>query len=114
MSSKELVAASTRPLLLAVLSQSESYGYAIIMKVTELSGGQLEWRDGMLYPVLHRLEKEGLIQSRWDTSESGRRRRYYCLTESGILAVGVERQRWESVDRTLRKAWREAFPPPTY
>ncbi len=108
MSSKELVAASTRPLLLAVLSQGESYGYAIINKVHDLSGGHLQWTDGMLYPVLHRLEKEGLIRSRWVKSEVGRRRRYYELTDDGRVAVTEERLRWKSVDLALRKAWRLA------
>lgn len=108
MPSKELVAASTRPLLLAVLSQGESYGYAIINEVHDLSGGRLQWTDGMLYPVLHRLEKEGLIQSRWVRSDVGRRRRYYELTEGGKRAVTEERPRWKSVDRALRKAWRMA------
>ena len=108
MSSKELVAASPRPLLLAVLSQGESYGYAIINMVHDLSGGQLQWTDGMLYPVLHRLEKEGLIRSRWMKSDAGRRRRYCELTEDGQLALTEERRRWKSVDRALRKAWRLA------
>src|SRR6185295_11946872 len=53
--SKDLVAASATPLVLAILAEGDSYGYAIIKRVAELSGGQLQWTDGMLYPVLHRL-----------------------------------------------------------
>ena len=60
MLSRELVAASTRPLLLSLLAEGESYGYALIQRVKELSGGELNWTGGMLYPVLHRLEEEGL------------------------------------------------------
>lgn len=61
---KELVAASAEPLILSLLSKGESYGYAIIQEVKERSGGKLNWTDGMLYPVLHRLEQRGLIKAR--------------------------------------------------
>ena len=69
---KELIAASTEPLLLSILAQGENYGYGLIQKVRESSGGQISWTDGMLYPVLHRLERQGLIKSRWKTSDTGR------------------------------------------
>src|SRR5262245_18463548 len=58
---KDLVAASATPLVLAILAEGDSYGYAIIKRVAELSGGHLQWTDGMLYPVLHRLERQGLV-----------------------------------------------------
>jgi len=67
---KDLVAASSTPLVLAILAEGDSYGYAILKRVRELSGGELEWTDGMLYPVLHRLERSGLIEARWDQAES--------------------------------------------
>ena len=60
---KDLVAASATPLVLAILAEGDSYGYAIIKRVTELSGGHLQWTDGMLYPVLHRLERQGLVEA---------------------------------------------------
>ena len=78
---KDLVAASATPLVLAILAEGDSYGYAIIKRVTELSGGHLQWTDGMLYPVLHRLERQGLVAAKWGASESGRRRKYYRITE---------------------------------
>src|SRR2546428_678313 len=65
MLAKDLVAASSKPLVLSILAGRESYGYEIIQKVREVSGGQIEWSDGMLYPVLHRLERDGLIDSEW-------------------------------------------------
>lgn len=105
MPSKDLVAASARPLLLSILADGENYGYAIIQQVKELSGGALQWTDGMLYPVLHRLEKEGLIVSEWKTPESGRKRKYYSLKEDGKKALDSERADWLAVDATLRKAW---------
>ena len=105
MVSKELVAASTRPMILAILAQEESYGYAIIQRVRELSNGQLEWSEGMLYPVLHRLEQEKVIISRWGKSEQGRRRKYYRLSVSGFRTMSSERQQWSVVQNTLNKLW---------
>ncbi|HBE71156.1 MAG TPA: PadR family transcriptional regulator [Planctomycetaceae bacterium] len=105
MISKELTAASSRPLILAVLSGSENYGYAIIQQVRELSGGELEWSEGMLYPVMHRLEKEGLVLSRWGKSDSGRRRKYYRLSASGKRALQSEKQQWFAVHETLTTLW---------
>jgi transcriptional regulator len=102
---KDLVAASSTPLVLAILAEGDSYGYAILKRVRELSGGALEWTDGMLYPVLHRLERSGLVESRWKEAESGRRRKYYRLTEAGREQLADERRQWRTVDETLRKVW---------
>lgn len=102
---KDLVAASSTPLVLAILGEGDSYGYAIIKRVRELSGGALEWTDGMLYPVLHRLEKGGLVESRWDQAETGRRRKYYRITDAGREQLAEERRQWHTVDRTLRNIW---------
>ena len=70
--SKDLVAASAIPLILSILRRGDSYGYAIIQEVRDLSGGEMEWADGMLYPILHRLERRQLVQSYWGAAESGR------------------------------------------
>ena len=109
--SKDLVAASSRPLILAVLHRGESYGYALLGQVRDMSNGELNWSDGMLYPVLRRLEREGLVRSRWRRSDEGRRRRYYQLTKRGRATAEEERRQWTMVDRTLRKAWRLADHP---
>lgn len=106
--SKELIAASARPLLLSILSQGESYGYAIMQRVHELSDGKIEWKDGMLYPILHRLEQEGLIVSKWKNSETGRKRKYYRLKNSGKKALQEERERWMWVNQTLDRVWEKA------
>jgi len=106
---KDLVAASATPLVLAILAEGESYGYAIIKRVSELSNGQLTWTDGMLYPVLHRLERNGLIASKW-SSESGRRRKYYRLTKQGRKELDAERKRWQTVDQALHRIWMKACP----
>jgi DNA-binding PadR family transcriptional regulator len=102
---KDLVAASSTPLVLAILAEGESYGYAIIKRVKDLSDGHLLWTDGMLYPVLHRLEREGLVSSKWGSSEIGRRRKYYRLTKAGRAELEAERKRWQMVDETLNRIW---------
>jgi PadR family transcriptional regulator PadR len=102
---KDLVAASSTPLVLAILAEEDSYGYAILQRVRELSGGELEWTDGMLYPVLHRLERAGLVESRWQKAESGRRRKYYRVTGAGREQLAEERRQWRTVDGALRKIW---------
>jgi DNA-binding PadR family transcriptional regulator len=106
---KDLVAASATPLVLAILSEGESYGYAIIKRVAELSGGELEWTDGMLYPVLHRLERNGLVKAVWGRAESGRRRRYYRLTDIGEQELASQRRQWKLVDSTLRRTQFRSF-----
>ena len=103
---KDLVAASSTPLVLAILAEGDSYGYAILKRVRELSGGDLAWTDGMLYPVLHRLERLGFIEARWETADSGRRRRYYRLTSRGRTQLTEERKQWQAVDATLRGIWK--------
>ena len=102
---KDLVAASATPLVLAILGEGESYGYAIIKRVGELSGGELRWTDGMLYPLLHRLERRGYVEAFWGKSETGRRRKYYRLTGTGAAALAEQRRQWETVDATLRGLW---------
>lgn len=102
---KDLVAASSTPLVLAILTEGDSYGYAILKRVRELSDGEMEWTDGMLYPVLHRLERSGLIESRWQKADSGRRRKYYRITKAGQEQLADERRQWKAVDQTLRNIW---------
>jgi DNA-binding PadR family transcriptional regulator len=108
MISKALVAASTKPVILAILLSGESYGYEIIQKVKGLSGGRLDWSDGMLYPVLHRLEKEGFIQSRWNVSEESRMRKYYVITDKGREELESEKSQWLSVHKVLIQLWTPA------
>jgi PadR family transcriptional regulator, regulatory protein PadR len=102
---KDLVAASAMPLVLAVLDDGESYGYAILKRISELSGGALEWTDGMLYPLLHRLDRLGYVEARWNSPESGRRRKYYCITPAGRVALSEQRRQWEVVSGALQNAW---------
>lgn len=106
MISKALVAASTKPIILSILLNGKNYGYQIIQKVKELSGGSLEWSDGMLYPALHRLEKYEFIRSQWKISEGGRLRKYYTLTDLGREELETERKQWLKVHEALSKLWK--------
>ena len=103
--SKDLVAASATPLILSILSEGESYGYAIIKRVRELSREQMQWADGMLYPVLHRLEQQGLIKSNVRMSESGRKRKYYMLKNKGAKMLKEHQNQWMLVHSILEKLW---------
>ncbi|MGE0227589.1 MAG: PadR family transcriptional regulator [Dehalococcoidia bacterium] len=109
---KDLVAASAIPLVLAILEEGDSYGYAILRRIGELSGGGMHWTDGMLYPLLHRLDRLGYIEARWDTPEGARRRRYYRITPRGRDALLEQRRQWEVVAGALQNAWHALQLPP--
>lgn len=101
--SKDLVAASATPLILSILSHGDSYGYDIIQKVYELSDGEMQWADGMLYPILHRLEKKNLVESYWGKAENGRKRKYYRLCQSGSEELREQRKNWQNLHALLQK-----------
>lgn len=100
---KDFVAASSAPLLLSILARGDSYGYAIIQAVHEISGGELKWADGMLYPILHRLEKRKLIAAYWGAADSGRKRKYYRLLPAGREELAAQRQQWERMNEMLAR-----------
>ena len=102
---KDLVAASSTPLVLAILAEGESYGYAILKRVRELSGGELEWTDGMLYPLLHRLSRLGYVTTEWRVPPQGRRRKYYAITDDGRAALADQQRQWLTVARALGDVW---------
>jgi PadR family transcriptional regulator, regulatory protein PadR len=99
--SKDLIAASTTPLILAILKKQDSYGYEIIKNIKKASNDKIVWTEGMLYPVLHRLEKNDLIKSYWKISEKGRKRKYYYLLDKGLLELDNYLKQWEIVHSTL-------------
>ena len=102
---KDLVAASATPLVLAILAEGESYGYAILKRVRAVSDGELEWSDGMLYPLLHRLGRLGYVTTEWRTPPEGRRRKYYVITDEGRAALADHRRQWLAVTRALNDVW---------
>ena len=105
MAYKTLVAASSKPLVLSILSQGKSYGYQIIKTVETLTNGELTWTDAMLYPVLHRMESDGLIQSEWIILDSGRKRKYYTITAKGKEERETTRAQWMNVNHALDQLW---------
>lgn len=105
MISRELKAASSKPMILSILSHGESYGYQIIQNIEKLSGGKWEWSEAMLYPVLHRMNSDGLIKSEWKVMENGRKRKYYSLTKLGKEALAEEKSQWMSVHDVLKALW---------
>jgi PadR family transcriptional regulator, regulatory protein PadR len=109
---KDLVAASATQLVLAILAEQESYGYALLKRVRELSGGELEWTDGMLYPLLHRLGRLGYVTTEWRPSPEGRRRKYCVITDEGRAALATQRRQWLTVTRALEGVWDGVFRPP--
>ena len=101
--SKDLVAASATPIILAILKGNDSYGYSIIKRVKELTDNKLVWTEGMLYPVLHRLEEQELIESYWKSSETGRKRKYYRIKEAGLKELELQKEQWDMVHSALSK-----------
>jgi PadR family transcriptional regulator, regulatory protein PadR len=103
---KELVAASTEPLILSLLSRGESYGYELMQEIKRLSGDKIKWTDGMLYPVLHRMEDEGWIASRWGEAENGRKRKYYSIKKEGRQALKEKREQWTVISSVFLGLWK--------
>jgi PadR family transcriptional regulator PadR len=108
MISKALVAASAKPIILALLMSGENYGYQILKRVSQVSGGKLDWSEALLYPVLHRLEKDGLVIARWKISDNNRLRKYYRLTTAGKKELLTEKENWFSVHLALQCLWEPA------
>ncbi|CAB1129817.1 Putative DNA-binding protein YwzG [Candidatus Hydrogenisulfobacillus filiaventi] len=92
-------------LVLRALEEEPRHGYGIARWVEGRSGGELSFKEGTLYPVLHQLERQGLVAGRWTTSPGGRRVREYALTDNGRRALEQERELWlrrsRAVDRCL-------------
>jgi len=109
MLNKDLIAASSAQLILSILAKEESYGYDVIQRIRTLSNDQMIWSDGMLYPLLHRLEKNGLVSSKWRTTESGRKRKYYRINNKGKVAMKEARNQWQIVHDTLTKLWEVSY-----
>lgn len=105
MLSKDLIAASAAPLILSILRRGDNYGYEMVQQVKALSGGAIAWKEGMIYPVLRRLQEQGYIESHWQVADSGRKRKYYRLKAAGRKALKKEQCQWALVDGTLRKLW---------
>ena len=102
---KALVAASLKPIMLSILVDGEAYGYQIINRIQNLSEGKIRWTTGTLYPLLHRLENEGLVHSTWQAVTNAPKRKYYRLTPQGYKALEIEKRQWLDVHAILVKLW---------
>jgi len=105
MIAKVLVAASLKPLMLSILAEGEAYGYQIIQRIQNLSKGKIRWTTGTLYPMLHRLENKGLVESTWREVANAPKRKYYCLTAKGRQALEAEKRQWLDVHAILMQLW---------
>ena len=103
--SKDLIGASTIPIILSILSEGDSYGYEIMQHVKELSHGRIEWKEGSLYPVLKKLESEKKIKSYWKVKKTERPRKYYTILEAGKLELVKEKEEWNLMHGILGKLW---------
>src|SRR3954451_17808754 len=107
---KDLVAASATPMVLGILGEADSYGYAILRRINELSGGELDWTEGLLYPLLHRLERLGYVESSWRSVTGERRRKYYRITRTGLAELAEQRRQWDPVVEARKEIWRDRLP----
>ena len=98
---KELVKGSIEPIVLKLLEERESYGYAIVKVVNERTGGRFQWKEGTLYPCLHRLEADGLVRSRWQESPGGKMRKYYRITRKGLAELEKRAAEWAEFSKAV-------------
>jgi DNA-binding PadR family transcriptional regulator len=96
---RNLAAGTYDLIVLDVLRDGPSYGYGIVKRILEQSKHTIRWHQGTLYPVLHRLERRGLLASEWVGKKAGRQRRYYRLTARGQRLWREQRQQWLAFSR---------------
>ena len=99
----ELVKGTLSLLILSLLNRKAMYGYEIVTTVREETNGALEWKEGSLYPALHKLESGGLIRSRWEGKPGSRRRKYYHLTGEGRAALDEKIRSWSQLCQTINQ-----------
>ncbi len=99
--SQDLIRGSVVPIVLALLAEKASYGYEIVKTVNARTNGRFEWKEGTLYPTLHRLEADRLIKASWRTGGSGKKRKYYVLTRRGRAELARRRTEWRSFSETV-------------
>lgn len=92
---RELMKGNTDSLLLSLIGQQPMYGYQILKEIERKSQGYFRFKEGTLYPALHRLEKRGLVDGKWQMLPSGRQRRYYHITDKGYQLLVVQRSQWQ-------------------
>ena len=99
---RDLMKSSSDSLLLSLLEQQPMYGYKIVKELEERSQGYFKFKEGTLYPALHRLEKSGLIMGKWQLLPNGRQRRYYYITVKGKARLAAEKTQWQDFLEAVR------------
>ena len=92
---RDLLKGSSASLLLSLLEQQPMYGYQIVKELETRSQGYFVFKEGTLYPALHRLEKSGLVTGKWKMLPNGRQRRYYSITAKGVAKLALEKTQWQ-------------------
>lgn len=100
---KELLKGSTSLLILGLLNKEEMYGYQMIKSIEITSDGIFSFKEGTLYPILHTLENEGIIESYWKESETNRKRKYYSITKEGKKYLKIKEKEWSLFSKTVNK-----------
>jgi PadR family transcriptional regulator PadR len=100
---RDLVRSIASPVILKLLQERTMYGYEIIKTVNERTEGRFQWKEGTLYPCLHRLESDGLIESEWQVSESNRKRKYYHITPKGEILLADKVSEWGQFTDTVNQ-----------
>ena len=106
MRQQELLKGNTESLLLALLEMEAMYGYQIVREVERRSSGYFAFKEGTLYPALHRLERDGLVEGRWEDTPSGVRRRYYHITGKGRQALKDRLKEWHRFSSAMDSVMR--------
>ena len=99
----ELLKGTISLLILSLLSRKAMYGYEIAATVHRDTDGAFTWREGSLYPSLHKMEQGGLIIGEWEEKETGRKRRYYHITKQGRAALREKTQSWSDLCRAVNQ-----------
>ena len=105
---RELLKGSTDHLILSLIEQEPIYGYQLIKEIGERSGGYFQFKEGTLYTALHRLERDGLIEGKWQRLPNGQERRYYYLTKAGHLVLSEKRDEWRGFSAAVNLVTEQA------
>ena len=99
--SKELLKGSTAIMILKIISECDSYGYEITQKLSARSNEMFNLNEGTLYPILHTMEKQGIVESYRKVSESGRERKYYRITMQGKAKLAIQLEEWKAFSQSV-------------
>lgn len=102
---KELMGASSIPLILSILQENDTYGYEIMKKLKELSSGRIIWKEGSLYPVLKKMESLKYIKSYWNVKQFDRPRKYYKILATGVTALEESKEDWKLMRTIFDGLW---------